>query len=519
MHDALARLFAATFGRWPEGVLRIAADGSQRSYYRITGGPFGPVIGVIGPDPEENRAFLSFSHSFREIGLPVPEIYALDVTRGLWLEQDLGDVSLFSALSEARAHDDGGFPASIVPVYERVVALLPRFQIEGGRAIDFTVAYPRAAFDLQSMRWDLNYFKYHFLKLAHVPFSEQRLENDFDRLTEFLLTADANHFLYRDFQSRNIMLVAGEPWFIDYQGGRRGAPHYDIASLLYDAKAAIPDEVRDYLLSRYLEALARYLPVERSHFLAQYRGYVLIRIMQAMGAYGYRGFFERKPRFLESVPYAARNIARLLETGLPVELPEIEEVFGRIVAEWAGRSSPVAARPGLTVHVISFSFRQGYPPDQSGHGGGFVFDCRSLPNPGRDARFAHASGLDSPVIDFLRASPEVEEFWAHAHGLIDLQVENYRERGFSNLAVSFGCTGGQHRSVYFAERLAAHLRERYPDIAVLTEHREQPRWPVLEPLPQVGQEPADPAAGEAVRPATASSTAELRDRTSGRWTR
>jgi aminoglycoside/choline kinase family phosphotransferase len=489
MHEILTRLYETTFAEPPAAIVRVAADGSQRAYYRLTGGNGRRVIGARGPDPEENRAFLSFSRSFRAAGLPVPEIYAADEAAGAWLEEDLGDTTLFSALTAAREREPGEFPASMRPAYERVVRLLPRVQAEGARVADFDVAYPRPAFDRQSMHWDLNYFKYHFLKLAHIPFSEQRLENDFERLAAFLLDTDTSLFLYRDFQSRNIMLRQGggegegegagegEPWLIDYQGGRRGAPHYDIASLLYDAKAAIPDPVREHLLDTYMDALAAYMPVDRVTFRERFRGYVLIRIMQAMGAYGYRGFFERKTRFLESVPYAARNIARLLEAGLPVRLPEVEAVFRNIADAWADPEGPVRPLPGLTVHVGSFSFRRGYPSDNTGHGGGFVFDCRALPNPGRHVEFAYASGRDPEVVAFLEAQPETEAFWSGVQALIDAQVRTYRTRGFTDLTVSFGCTGGQHRSVYFAERLARHLRESHRDIGVRLVHRERDTWP------------------------------------------
>src|SRR5262245_7141943 len=470
----LAKLFEQRFGKAADRVATLEADGSQRKYFRITAAGLS-VIGAHGPDAEENHAFLRFSDSFRRIGLPVPEIYVADEAAGIWLEEDLGDTTLFRALTDAREHELADFPTSLVPIYERVADLLPRFQIEGGRVIDYRHAYPRAAFDLQSMRWDLNYFKYHFLKLAHIPFNEQRLENDFERLAAFLLEADTSHFLYRDFQSRNIMLRHGQPWFIDYQGGRRGAPHYDIASLLYDAKAALPDSVRDRILDCYLHSLGRLLPIDRSQFLAHYRGYVLIRIMQAMGAYGYRGLFERKPRFLQSVPHAARNLAVMLDRGLPIALPELEAVFGRIVNAFAGsaHSTPVQ---GLTVRIVSFSYRGGYPEDGTGHGGGYVFDCRALPNPGRQPEFAGVSGLDPEVIAFLENESDVHPFWDRVRTLVDAHVEDFRRRRFSDLSVAFGCTGGQHRSVYFAERLGKHLRARYPDVAVNIKHREAHSW-------------------------------------------
>jgi aminoglycoside/choline kinase family phosphotransferase len=478
MHDALVDLYTRTFGCAPAEVARLTADGSQRTYLRMRGSAPATVIGAHGPDPDENRAFLSFTRTFRALGLPVPEIFAAAEGLGIWLAEDLGDTTLFGALGAARreAGRGEGFPAGVVAAYERVVDLLPRFQVEGGRAIDFSVAYPRPAFDEQSMRWDLNYFKYHFLKLAHVPFNEQRLENDFDRLIEHLLAADAGHFLYRDFQSRNIMLRDGAPWFIDYQGGRRGAAQYDIASLLYDAKADLPEALRERLLARYVAAFAAMAGVAPGRFLEHYRGYVLIRIMQAMGAYGYRGFFERKPRFLESVPYAARNVAGLLQGGLPVALPEVEEVFRRIVEGWADRGEAVAGRPGLTVQVRSFSFRAGLPPDDSGHGGGHVFDCRALPNPGRHPEYAEASGRDAAVVAFLETAPETAAFWSHVAGLVDAHVADFRARGFTHLSVAFGCTGGQHRSVYFAERLARHLRARFPGVTVRLEHMEETRW-------------------------------------------
>jgi aminoglycoside/choline kinase family phosphotransferase len=428
------------------------------------------VVGALGPDHEENRAFLAFARALRGAGLPVPEVFAEDQAVGAWLLEDLGDTTLFQALSAARLAAGDAFPADIVPLYRRVLAILPRFQVEGHRVVDYRLAYPRKAFDRQSIRWDLNYFKYHFLKLAHVPFNEQRLEDDFARLTTHLLQAGADGFLYRDFQSRNIMIRDGEPWFIDFQGGRRGAPHYDVASLLYDAKANVPPPLRDELLEHYLDALAALTPVDRPRFREQFTSFVLVRLMQAMGAYGYRGFFERKRRFLESVPLAARNLAQLLEAGLPVALPELETVFRRIVDRWAGAPRDAARHADLAVVVRSFSYRDGYPPDAEGHGGGFVFDCRALPNPHHVDALRGLTGEDEPVAEFLERSAEVQEFWANASGLVDAHVERWLEREFASLTVSFGCTGGRHRSVFMAAKLAAHLRGRYPHVAVRLQH-------------------------------------------------
>jgi aminoglycoside/choline kinase family phosphotransferase len=478
MYDALVTLFTRHFGRPPRSILEVAGDGSNRSYYRLVADDLSTAIGAVGPDVEENRAFIAYSRAFREAGLPVPEIYALDEPAGVWLEEDLGDTTLFSALVEARRREPGhAFPPSMLPVYRRVIEVLPRFQVEGGRVIDYSVAYPRAAFDRQSILWDLNYFKYHFLKLAHVPFNEERLENDFTALADFLLQADTRHFLYRDFQSRNIMMVDDEPYFIDYQGGRRGAPQYDIASLLYDAKAAIPDEVRDVLLAHYLDALAAHLEFDRARFIELYRGYVLVRILQAMGAYGYRGFFERKARFLQSVPYAARNIRRILGNGLPIAVPELEAVLGRIVEAWAHRGEDAEPGPGLTVRVGSFSFRGGYPEDDGGHGGGFIFDCRAIPNPGRHLEYRTLCGRDAGVVEYIERNEEAHDFWGHVRALANAQIEEYLRRGFSSLSINFGCTGGQHRSVYFAERLASHIRHAFPQVHIRLAHREESKWP------------------------------------------
>jgi aminoglycoside/choline kinase family phosphotransferase len=478
MYEAFVRLYTDHFGHPPRSILEIAGDGSNRSYYRLIGDDLRTAVGAVGPDHEENHAFISFTQAFRTAGLPVPEIYGKDQSIGVWIEQDLGDTTLFNALVEARKREPGTpFPTSMLPLYRRVVEVLPRFQVDGGRVIDYALAYPRDAFDRQSILWDLNYFKYHFLKLAHVPFNEQRLENDFATLADFLLRADTRHFLYRDFQSRNIMMVDDEPYFIDYQGGRRGAPQYDIASLLYDAKADMPDAVRDQLLAHYLDALSGHLDFDRDEFVQLYRGYVLVRIMQAMGAYGYRGFFERKPRFLQSVPFAARNIRRLLENGLPVAVPELQGVFERIVESWAHKGEDADVPPGLTVRVTSFSFRRGYPDDEGGHGGGFVFDCRSLTNPGRHVEYRTMCGRDAGVVEYIERCSEAHHYWTHVRSLVDAQIDEYLRRGFTSLTISFGCTGGQHRSVYFAERLSAHIRHAHPEVNVWLSHREENAWP------------------------------------------
>jgi hypothetical protein len=358
--------------------------------------------------------------------------------------------------------------------------MLPRFQVEAGRDLNYKVCYPRASFDRQSIAWDLNYFKYYFLRLAGIPFNEQALENDFSRLTKFLLSAPRDYFLYRDYQSRNVMLLDGQPFFLDYQGGRKGALHYDIASLLYDAKADLPPALRQKLLDHYIETLKGHIEIERDAFMHHYYAFVYVRIMQALGAYGFRGFYERKPHFLQSVPYALRNLCWLLEhSSLPIALPALTGAFKSIVISEKLRALPavgetrtvssatipaessVAATENLVVRIFSFSFHRGGPPrDETGHGGGFVFDVRSLPNPGREERFKMLTGKDPAVIDYLRQHASVGEYLKNAESLVDASISNYQSRGFKSLTASFGCTGGQHRSVYLAEQLAGHLRGR-----------------------------------------------------------
>jgi len=467
--DVLRSLFQQHFGVPAEQVepLRSQLGASGRKLFRLRGGAHS-AIGVVYGVREENLAFLKFSRHFLKHGLPVPAIYGEDLEQGAYLEEDFGDTTLYEFLSRHRSSED--IAPQVVQAYRKVVAVLPRFQVEAARDFPYKFCYPRRSFDRQSISWDLNYFKYYFLQLSGTPFHEQALEADFRRLTECLLQADRQHFLYRDFQSRNVMLVEGQPYFLDYQGGRKGALQYDIASLLYDGKADLPSALRQQLLDEYLDQLSRHISVDRDAFMRHYYVYVYVRIMQALGAYGFRGFYERKTHFLQSVPFALKNLRWLRENvELPIALPELMQTFNHMLNSESLRTTP---EPGkLTVRVISFSFHRGMPQDNSGHGGGFVFDARGLPNPGREERFKQLTGKDAAVIDYLVQQESVHQFLRNATALVDGTVDNYRERGFKNLMVSFGCTGGQHRSVYLAEAMAAHLRQRN-DIHVVVQHRE-----------------------------------------------
>jgi aminoglycoside/choline kinase family phosphotransferase len=456
--DVLKRLFEQHFHVPADHVqpLQGQLGGSGRAIVRLAGGEFS-AIGILYPVREENAAFLEFSRHFRRHGLAVPEIYAEALDEGAYIEEDLGDTTLFEFLGKNRVGD--AIAPAALEAYRKVVAELPRFQVEAGRDLNYKVCYPRSSFDRQSIAWDLNYFKYYFLRLAGIAFNEQALEDDFGRLTKFLLSAPHDYFLYRDFQSRNVMLRDGRPYFLDYQGGRKGALQYDIASLLYDGKADLPPDLRLELLDYYLECLGRYIEVDRAEFMEHYYAYVYVRILQALGAYGFRGFYERKAHFLQSVPYALKNLRWLAENvKLPIGLPTLLQALNGMAASEKLHGLATPSTDALTVRIFSFSFHREMPTDPSGHGGGFVFDARSLPNPGREERFKSLTGKDEPVIDYLNQQQSVDRFLASAQSLVDTSVSAYQQRGFKNLMVSFGCTGGQHRSVYLAEQLAKHLR-------------------------------------------------------------
>jgi aminoglycoside/choline kinase family phosphotransferase len=446
----------------------LSAHGSERKYFRLYT-PRQNYIGTHNRDKAENAAFLSFSKHFQKLSLPVPKIYAEDAVHDIYLQQDLGDLTLFDYLNTVRKEE--GFSKKIISVYEQVLQILPRFQITAAKDLDYNYCYPRQSFDKQSMMWDLNYFKYYFLKLAQISFNEQKLEDDFRHFSDFLLSAKRDYFMYRDFQSRNILLLHEHPYFIDYQGGRRGALQYDIASLLYDAKADIPPEIRDNLLDIYISILSRYISVNRESFITYYYGYVLIRIMQALGAYGFRGFYERKEQFLKSVPFALNNLEYLLRSvTLPLALPALTDAWHKLIdSNFLRQLNNIRLR--LKVRIQSFSYKRGIPWDEKGHGGGFVLDCRALPNPGKYTEYSDVNGNDAKVVDYFKNMKEVQIFLDHTYQLIDQTVINYQQRDFTDLLVAFGCTGGQHRSVYCANQLAHHLKSKY-DIEVEVRHLE-----------------------------------------------
>lgn len=447
----------------------LPPSGSYREYVRLTSPHFN-AIGTWNEDEKENNAFVEFSRHFREKGIKVPEIYEYKPSDCIYLQEDLGNKTLFGFLSEVREFE--GFSEKIIRIYKKVVRELPKIQILAGHDLNYDFCYPRRAFDRQSMMWDLNYFKYYFLKLAKIAFNEQLLEDDFTTFTDYLLKAESSFFMFRDFQSRNIMLVDGEPWFIDYQGGRQGPLQYDLASLLYDSKADIPEMVREELMSEYLDELEKIHQFDRNEFCQYFYGYVLIRMMQAMGAYGFRGFYEKKEHFLKSIPFALDNMETVLgKLAVPVHLPELIRVL-KSLSDSETLKKIASKQAGLTIAVTSFSYKKGYPVDLSGNGGGFVFDCRSVRNPGKYDQYKMLTGKDDAVIRFFEEDSDMEDFLKPIFSIVDRAVVKYLERGFTHLSVSFGCTGGQHRSVYSAERMADYLKNKFT-VRVVVQHREQ----------------------------------------------
>ena len=468
----LSEMFEKWAGEDVRNIVYLPPSGSYREYFRISG-KNKTALGVYNPDKKENIAFLNFAVHFRDMGLNVPEIYGNDDPNNLYLIEDLGDKTLFSILTETRKTEL--FSDNLTVLYKKVISTLPGFQITAGKTLDYSYCYPRYSFDKQSMLWDLSYFKYYFLKLAKIHFDEQLLEDDFHTFTDFLLKTETDYFLYRDFQSRNIMFKENEPYFIDFQGGRKGALQYDIASLLFDAKADIPQETRDELLEFYLDKLEEVIKIDREEFKKYYYGYVVIRILQAMGAYGFRGFYEKKEHFLKSIPFALNNLRFILSKyEFPVKIPTLTDVLKKLTEsdEIASLGTEKKIKKELKISINSFSYKRGIPIDKTGNGGGYVFDCRCLVNPGQFEEFKNLTGKDKLVKDFIEKENNINLFLENIYSLVDQSLRKYQERDFTDLMVSFGCTGGQHRSVYCAEELAAHLKE-MNNVIISLHHLEQ----------------------------------------------
>ena len=458
--NKLSALYIKVVGETPRSVTQLPVSGSSRRYYMIEGRE--RLIGTIGTCREENESFLYLSEHFADAGLPVPRVVAVSEDRMVYLQTVVGHTSLFDAIASGR--ETGIYSDAEKLLIKQAVDLLARFQTVGAQGLDWQQCYPVREISRRDVMWDLNYFKYCFLKPSGVEIDEARLEDEMEAFATRLLDVPQSEwgFLHRDFQSRNIIINArGEMSVIDFQGGRRGPVYYDIAALLWQARARMPLDVKAEMAARYFDTLSRYISFDSEAAERHLRDYVLFRTLQVLGAYGFRGLVERKPHFIESIPAALDNVAALLPVD---ESPYLTELLGQLVEK--------NKKKELTVTVTSFSYKKGIPADGSGNGGGYVFDCRAIHNPGRYDRYKTLTGMDAPVIEFLEQDGEVLTFLEHVEALVDASVERYIKRGFTSLMVSFGCTGGQHRSVYCAQRMAEHLSEKY-GIEVALCHREQ----------------------------------------------
>lgn len=498
--ERLLQLYTKWAGEKPAEVKLMAGAGSNRAYYRFFSSEGKTVVGVIGTSVDENRAFIYLSSHFRIRELHVPQVLAVSQDGLCYLQTDLGNCSLFDALANGRSKG-GLYDENEVGFLKRTIKALPGIQIAGAEGLDFSQCYPQSEMDETTVFFDLNYFKYCFLKATYVDFHEIKLEEDFRRMAKDLTSGGLSGFLYRDFQARNVMLDAdGQPWFIDYQGGRKGPVEYDVASFLWQASAHYSSQLREMLIDEYLDALEKYVEVDRDEFKRRLALFVLFRTMQVLGAYGFRGYFERKKHFLDSIVPAIDNLRQLLITECH-SYPYLKEVLTKLTElpqfqsdsksdlpavsvvgkneHLKASSSQYDGKGPLVVRVFSFSYRKGMPEDESGNGGGYVFDCRSTHNPGRYEPYKKLTGLDEPVIRFLEEDGEILVFLESVYKLADAHVARYIQRGFTSLMFSFGCTGGQHRSVYAAQHLAEHLHDKF-GIEVRICHREQNIMQTLE---------------------------------------
>ena len=445
------------------------SGGSERNYFRITS-ENKIAIGVFHTNKSENQAFISFSETFEKLNFNTPGIFAKNLENNIYLIEDLGDQDLFSLVqTEGQALSN-----KTIALYKKSLQALLKFQTQAVSHIDFLKCTPRSKLDKQSLLWDLNYFKYYFLKPQKIDFDEQKLENDFNTFINYLLEADQGYFVYRDFQSRNILIQNSEPYFIDYQGGRMGPLQYDVASLLFQVKANLSNEVKQELLDYYISLLNKNPDVNIGSFNKYFHPYVLMRLCQVLGTYGFRGLIERKAHFIQSIPFAVSSLNWLLHTlKMDIEIPEFKHVLESVGKLEFTQSSN--SKGGLTIHLNSFAYKTGIPTDYSGHGEGFVFDCRSLPNPGRLKEFRHLSGLDTAVKNYLTQYAEVNDFLNNVIRIIEPAVRKYQERSFTDLTINFGCTGGQHRSVYMTEAVYQYLASNFK-INIELNHTQKNNW-------------------------------------------
>lgn len=481
--DSITSLYQQLNGHPPRQVDMLPQSGSERRYFRLHGDE-STVIGTYGANIKENESFIYFSNQFSAKGLPVPKILAVSDDRYYYLQEDLGSVSLLDHL------ESKGFTDEVYELFRRSLESLANLQVKADKGLDYNKCLTNKEFGREAIMADLLYFKYYFLDALRKPYDKQQLINDFEALSNYLTHTEYKYFMFRDFQSRNIMVKEDNSiHFIDYQGGMKGAPQYDVASMLWQARANLPDDWKNDLLNDYMNSFEKTIgkKVDRSIFQSQFNGYVLIRLLQVLGAYGFRGLFERKAQFLTSIPLALRNLREFFRNqSVGISVPEFRKVLDLCVSdEVIQQFTPTQATETtpLQVRIHSFSYRQQIPKDESGNGGGFVFDCRGILNPGRIESMKTQTGRDKDVKDFLEQQTKMTEFLNSVFDIVDITVEEYIKRDFESLTVSFGCTGGQHRSVYAADALARHLKNKFK-VKIELKHlvQEEKNW--INPLPE-----------------------------------
>lgn len=454
---------------------KLPKSGGDRIYFRIATED-NSYIATFNENVKENNAFLNFTYHLKKINAPLPEIYKVHPGKEIYIQEDFGDTSLLNKLEE------NGFNDYMYNLFKKSLKNLAWLQIEGNKDLDYGNCITSKEFGKQAILSDLLYFKYYFLDPLKIAYDKEKLIDDFEALSNYLTHVPHKYFMFRDFQSRNIMVTNDDNvHFIDYQGGMQGAPQYDVASLLWQAKATLPDEWKQSLLEDYMDSFEKIIeqPVDRDVFRSQYNGYVLIRLLQVLGAYGFRGLFERKAHFLTSIPLALENLKWFINNqGFGISVPEFKRVLEICISdEVINEYTPVKAtdETPLLVTINSFSYRKGIPIDVTENGGGFVFDMRGIFNPGRFEDYKKFSGLDKTVKDFLEQQTEMPVFLNGVYSIIDISVTEYIKRGFASLMINFGCTGGQHRSVYAAEAIARHLRNKF-NVKVQLSHNNKENW-------------------------------------------
>ena len=440
---------------------KLPKSGGDRIYFRIKTAN-NSYIATYNENIEENKTFLYLSQHFKKIDSPVPSILAIHPELKMYLQEDFGNASLLTKLEKF------GESEYVYDLFKKSLKNLAWLQIKGAENFDTSYCLTSVEFGKQAIMSDLLYFKYYFLDTLKIPYDKDKLLGDFEALSNYLTHVEHKYFMFRDFQSRNICVKDNDVNFIDYQGGMNGALQYDVASLLWQARANLSDKWKTSLLEYYMTCVDELLekPLDQTIFVSQYNGYVLIRLMQVLGAYGFRGLFERKAQFLTSIPLALTNLKWFLENkSMGISLPAFENIMHLIVRdEVVEQFKPIQATDStpLVIKINSFSYlKSGYPPDTSTNGGGFVFDCRGLLNPGRFEEYKLLTGRDKIVIDFLEQQTKMPDFFNGVCNVVDITVETYIKRNFASLMINFGCTGGQHRSVYAADALARYLRNKY----------------------------------------------------------